>query len=1126
MVRHVAFLICLLAITTSLVAHLATRETRPSVSERASPPAAMKDRVREQYGRLPLSFERNEGQTDPSVEFLSRGSGYTMFLTRGAGTVVVLSGAVLRLTPVGGNTAARAKGHDELPGKVNYLRTSDRKQWRTGIATFAKVAYDNIYSGIDLVYYGNQQQLEYDFVVHAGADPRTITLDVEGADTLAIDAQGDLMVSVGGRSVRQRKPVVYQENGGGRTEIDGRYTIAANHRVSFQPAAYDRSQPVVIDPILVYSTFLGGTTAGELAVDSGGGIAVDFTGSAYLTGHTESADFPTTAGAFDTTWNRFGDAFVTKLDATGASLVYSTYLGGSAGFDLGTAIAVDSTGHTYVTGFTESWDFPTTSGAFDRIFTGTPGVQGGQNAFVTKLDATGAALAYSTFLGGAGMTAGMGIAVDASGSAYVTGSVQYFPLVGAAFPATPGAFDTTFNNTRSYSVESRDAFVTKFDAAGAALMYSTFLGGNGDDVALGIAVDPNGDAYVTGQTSSDNFPTTARAFDTSANGDYDGFVTKLDAAGATLRYSTYLGGRMADSGSGIAIDMSGNAYVTGSTSSSDFPITARGFDTTWNGLSDAFVIKLNAAGTALRYSTYVGGDGDDAGTGIALDESGRAYLTGFTSSANFPTTPGAFDASVNGSRDVFITKLDAAGAALVYSTYLGGGCDDNGQAVAVDAGGSAYVTGTTCSKDFPTTIGAFDTSVRGQNAFVTKMNIAGTAPVYSTYLGGDFLSGLHGDTGGQIAVDADGSAYVTGTTISIDFPTTIGALKTNRTAFLDAFVTKLDATGSALVYSTYLGGSDQDYGNGIAVDAVGSAYVTGNTSSADFPTTLGAFAPYFYRPGAFVTKLDPAGAALVYSTYLGSDADAEDIAVDGGGNAYVTGSAGDYFPTTIGAFDPLSNGYRDAFVTKLDAAGAALVYSTYLGGSDFDSASGIAIDANGSAYVTGSTRSLDFPITVGAFDTAASTSGDAFVTKLDPAGAVLLYSTFLGGRESEGGTSIAVDASGRAYVTGITHSDDFPTTAGAFDTTANGGDDVFLTKLDAAGAAVVYSTYLGGIRDDHALAIEIDASGSAYVTGRTFSWNFPTTAGAVDRIWSGGADVFVTKVDATGGPLTQAVTSM
>ncbi|PYR77119.1 MAG: hypothetical protein DMF87_16810, partial [Acidobacteria bacterium] len=519
---------------------------------------------------------------------------------------------------------------------------------------------------------------------------------------------------------------------------------------------------------------------------------------------------------------------------------------------------------------------------------------------------------------------------------------------------------------------------------------------------------------------------------------------------------------------------------------------------------------------ALRYSTYVGGDGDDAGTGIALDESGRAYLTGFTSSANFPTTPGAFDASVNGSRDVFITKLDAAGAALVYSTYLGGGCDDNGQAVAVDAGGSAYVTGTTCSKDFPTTIGAFDTSVRGQNAFVTKMNIAGTAPVYSTYLGGDFLSGLHGDTGGQIAVDADGSAYVTGTTISIDFPTTIGAFKTNRTAFLDAFVTKLDATGSALVYSTYLGGSDQDYGNGIAVDAVGSAYVTGNTSSADFPTTLGAFAPYFYRPGAFVTKLDPAGAALVYSTYLGSDADAEDIAVDGGGNAYVTGSAGDYFPTTIGAFDPLSNGYRDAFVTKLDAAGAALVYSTYLGGSDFDSASGIAIDANGSAYVTGSTRSLDFPITVGAFDTAASTSGDAFVTKLDPAGAVLLYSTFLGGRESEGGTSIAVDASGRAYVTGITHSDDFPTTAGAFDTTANGGDDVFLTKLDAAGAAVVYSTYLGGIRDDHALAIEIDASGSAYVTGRTFSWNFPTTAGAVDRIWSGGADVFVTKVDATG----------
>ncbi|MCG7337035.1 SBBP repeat-containing protein [Sporosarcina sp. ACRSM] len=449
-----------------------------------------------------------------------------------------------------------------------------------------------------------------------------------------------------------------------------------------------------------------------------------------------------------------------------------------------------------------------------------------------------------------------------------------------------------------------------------------------------------------------------------------------------LIYSTYLGGSSYDQGYAIAVDNDGNAYITGYTTSTDFPTTPGVYDTTFNGNRDAFVTKLNATGTALVYSTYLGGTNLDQGWSIAVDSAGNAYVTGITSSSDFPITPRAFQMGNNGLANAFVTKLNAAGTALIYSTYLGGEDFDQGSGIAVDNAGNAYITGYTTSTNFPTTSAAFQTSNNGPgNAFVTKLNPTGSALVYSTYLGGTNL-----DQGLSIALDSTGSAYITGVTRSMDFPITPTAFQSTFTGFANVFVTKFNPTGSSLIYSTFLGGSDNNSGAAIAVDNGGNAYVTGFTNSTDFPTTWGAYrTTYNGDSDAFVTKLNPLGTTLAYSTYLGgTDADQGlGIAVDDTGNAYVTGATqSDDFPTTTCAFDRTFNGVVDAFVTKIDPTGTRLINSTYLGGTGFDQGYGIALDSAGDAYVTGLTISTDFPTSPDAFDTTFNGVQDAFVTKI------------------------------------------------------------------------------------------------------------------------------------------------
>lgn len=463
---------------------------------------------------------------------------------------------------------------------------------------------------------------------------------------------------------------------------------------------------------------------------------------------------------------------------------------------------------------------------------------------------------YTTFLGGSSHEIGTGIAVDAAGNSYVTGTTQ-----SPNFPTTTGAFRRT-----GAASNAPDVFVSKLNPTGTALVYSTFIGGSGFDFGRRIAIDGGGNAYITGQTTSSNFPTTGGAFDRTLNippncprcgaaDNYDGFVAKLNASGSGLAYSTYLGGTDIDSPRGIAVS-GGNAYVIGETVSGDFPTTAGAFSRTERGDYDIFVTKLNSTGSALAYSTYLGGTLVDNGERVAVDAGGNAYVLGFTSSNDFPTTPGAFDTTANGDFDVSVTKLNPSGSSLVYSTYLGGQGSDSGGGLAVDGGGNAYVSGGTGSLNFPTTPGAFDTSPDGNDAFLTKLDPAGSTAVYSTVLGGTSSDGAS-----AVSVDSVGNAWLTGTTSSSDFPVTPTAADASFNGSADVFISELSGAGSTILYSTYLGGAQSDVGSDIGRDSAGNLYVTGHTYSMDFPATTGAFdtvwngdASIFWGD-AFVTKL-------------------------------------------------------------------------------------------------------------------------------------------------------------------------------------------------------------------------------------------------------------------------------
>jgi len=784
--------------------------TRASTSKVPSKVAAA-------FAKLPLSFEKNLGQTDSSVQYTAHGQDYQLFLTHHEAVLVLRRAdpvlvsplnhvaylnalraaqqsakvSILRFGLAGANPSAEMNGVNQLPGRTDYFVGNNPKNWHTDVPSYGRVAYRGIYSGVDLVFYGNQRRLEYDFVVAPGADPKAIALNVEGARKLRIDSRGNLMLNVAAGDVQLEKPVAYQEVNGERLEIAANYALSRNHKITFAVSEYDASKPLIIDPVLNYSTYLGGSTTGSAAADTGYGIAVDASGDAYVAGLTYSTSFPNTPSAYNrsspganTATN--GSVFVTELNPAGTAELYSTYLSGSGTntateLDNAFAVAIDPAPSAncpnalsapgtcvYVTGITYSTDFPTTMSGLNP---GPLGSNAIATSFLTKLNPAlsgSSSLVYSTFLGGATGTfgtLGQSVAVDAVANAYVVGFTDTtdFPQ-----PALRNGFQQSLQSANG------NAFLAKINttlSGTASLIYSTYLGGNGanlginfaGDQANGVAVDTSSKAYLAGVTSSTNFPTTATV-PTISNAGYQatltagntvdaGFVSVIDTTKSgtnSLFYSTYLSGNVADEANAIALGPGNVAYVTGDTRSTlSFPATSGAYSTTPPATDSVAFITLidgsQSGNNSLKYSTFLGGSGagagSDQGLGIVADILGNAYVTGRTASTNFPLSPsnpggGAFQVTrPDSGGDAFISKLSPLGngtADLIYSSYFGGdgsgsGFPDQANAIAVDSANNVYITGKTYSAAatfpvFPNN--AFQTTLTGTAAaFVAKLTL-------------------------------------------------------------------------------------------------------------------------------------------------------------------------------------------------------------------------------------------------------------------------------------------------------------------------------------------------------------------------------------------------------------------
>jgi RHS repeat-associated protein len=712
------------ALTLATNAGAALSPTTGTSQPPASPPSTAA--VMQQLASQPVAFALNVGQTDPQAKVIAHGPGYNFFLTGaqavftlprpGTGTPAATPPVddVVAITFAGADPNAAVVPQDELAYRTNYFQGG---QAFTDVPNYSRVTAD-LYPGVSVAYYGTSQtanQLEYDITAQPGADLAQVRMTYQGVSQVTIDAQGNLVLTTpGGTQLTQHAPVLYQlAADGSRQPVTGAFQLLPDGSVGFTVGAYDPTLPLVVDPTMAFSSFLGGSSG-----DAAFATAVDGNGRLFLTGSTASTNFPTVS-PFIATLQGTVNTFVSKFNATGSALAFSTYLGasGSGTDDRGTGIAVDPAGNPVVVGLTDASNYPTSAGAVQTTGAHALGLPYG---YVTRLNATGSALLYSSFLDYANP---YGVALDALGEAVVTGAAW------SGFTTTAGAYQGTDGGSAS------NAFCCKLAADGTTFVYSTFDGGSGSDVGYGVALDTAGNAYLAGAAGSSNLPTTAGAAQTTSGGGTDAFLTKLNATGTALGYSTYIGGSGTDQAYGVAVDRSGNAYVGGSTTSSNLPTTAGAAQTTSGGGTDGFLTKVNAAGSAWVYSTYLGGSGTDEALAVAVTADGQATVTGDTTSSNLPTINALAGTSYAGTTTAFITRANAAGTTWTYSSYLGAG---TGYGVAVDLLDDAYAVGKATSSGFPTTSGAFDTTYSSGDAFALKVQSGLAAPV---------LTGVSPDTG-------------------------------------------------------------------------------------------------------------------------------------------------------------------------------------------------------------------------------------------------------------------------------------------------------------------------------------------------------------------------------------------
>lgn len=981
-------------------------ETKP-----ADQPATA--RIGAAYGQLPLSFVANEGQADARVKFISRGKGYSLSLTPTEAVLVLADSRkddsrdhadsaqsqVLVMKMRGAKPEPRLTGLDQLPGKVNYLLGNDSAKWRTNVPTYSKVKYADVYQGVDLVYYGNGRQLEYDFIVAPGADPGAIEMEFQGTRGPALDAHGNLVLKAAGGEMILKKPVVYQEINGRRAEVAGRYALKGKGRVGFRLGQYDKSLPLIIDPVLVYSTYLGGNLP-----DQGLGIAVDSSGHAYVTGQTLSANFPV-VGALQPNLKGVSDAFVTKLDPTGSTIVYSTYLGGD-GSDMAHAIAVNAAGHAFVAGETFSDNFPTAN---------------------------------------------------------------------ALYPSRAGGFD---------------AFVAELNDTGSALVYSTYLGGGSADIANAIAVDGNGNTYVAGDTSSKLFPT-ANALQTSKSG--SSVFKTTDAAG---NWNPSDNGLAAASVSDLALAANNPSLIYAATDTGVFKTTDGGANWAAAGAETLSTpvtrLAVNPVNAAIVYATTPGGVYKSTNGGTSWAPSGLDGLQ-TRSIVIDPTTPAILYAAVIPGSVVY--KSTNSGASWNPLPSVGNFVTIN--ALVIDPTAPATIYAGTNRGIYKSTNGG---GSWGQLSVVSSF----VQPPINT-----------------VVIDPNNSQTLYAAATSGVFKSTNGGAnwsKLNITPPVQMSFLAIDATNPLIVYAATRGGGIFKTTNGGTDWTFLTNSPTSSINALLIDPTNGSniFVGGFGGSDAFAAKLAPGGALLVYSTYLGGNGTdiAFGIAADSAGNAVVVGdTASNNFPLA-NALQPAKGdtfGADDAFITKINATGSALVYSTYLGGDSADEARAVALDSSGDVYVAGTTTSSNFPLKDAFQGTHGNVFGhDAFVTKINAAGSALTYSTYLGGDSEDRAYGIAVNSSGNAYVVGATLSSNFPV-AHPVRSPFISFQDAFVTQLNPAGSGLVYSTFLGGVEIDEAHAVALDSAGGVYVTGMTTSHDFPT-ANPLQPNQAGDGDAFVSKI--------------
>ncbi len=992
------------------------------------------------YDAMPISFEPNQGQAAAPIQFLARGKGYNLLfagqeiamtlrkevtaMREAAGAQRQYATETIRWKFVGANPHPEITAEEALPGRSNYFVGSDPAMWRTNIQTYARVRYRNLYPGIDLVFYGSQGQLEYDFILAPGANPQAIQLAFSGTTDVAITAAGNLRLQTAQGGMEQLAPVVYQTIDGQRREIKGKYKKVGRQQIAFTLGKYDVRQPLTIDPVLIYSTYYGGNNQ-----DQGLGIALDKDGNVYVTGDTLSTDFSTANGLQNTNGGTT-DAYVVKLNAAGTSVLYATYLGGN-GADTGNAITVDANGNAYVTGQSGSNNFPGTSQS-PRV-----GPGGAVDAFVSKLNPTGSAIVYTTFIGGNNLDTGNAIAVDADGNAYLAGRTDSTNL-----PAT--GFQVTKTGSPLFKSSDQASSWSKNSTGITAASVQTFV------------LHPTDTNIIYAGSSSGLFKST------------DQGATWRQPPGAANNLSLI---------HGIAIDpvTPDNVYV--GTSLGIFKSTNGGetFQRLTNGLPINNLAVVYAVVIAPNNSSllYVG---TALGVFKSVDagESWSAVNNGLRISAMISNVPTVTKLVMNPTNPATLYAGTISG---VYRTTDGGtswiasneGLNDfvgspTGpamQSLALDpANPNTLYAGTNNRGFFKTTNGGANWQrieegllVDNQKGTINAIAIARTNPM-TVYIGGQLgvFKTTNGGSNWQRVVNGLTNITVQALIVSNANPTVLFA---GIISGSDAFITKLNAQGSAATWLTYLGGEEFDDARGLAVDATGSVYLAGVTTSTNFPATPNALQTKMGGIGdGFVAKLNPAGTGLTYATYLGGTSGdiARGIALNAQGEAFVTGQAGAANFPTLNSIQPFGLGAAqiaggDAYVVRLKADGSGLVYGTFLGGSHNDVSNAIALDASGNAYITGSTQSLDFPIK-GAFQTALGGSTDAFVAKVSATGTTLLHGSYLGGFSSDVGNGIAVDKNGDAHVVGNTTSTNFPIVNSL--QPVRSGSNIFIVKLGSA----------------------------------------------------------------------------